>query len=228
MLNICRADATLACGIFIVLANGRQPAIQRFLVGLDDSDWNTDIGHVHGDTAPHSASANYAGFRYGDFLNIFTNTGYLAGLPLGEEKILLSSGLGSAHKLHEQLGFRFHPLIKRLTHRRFDAANVMLRGEEPPGLLSQHLASLVENFWMLARAAQFFIAVAHARMITTQRRLVTREGQCCSAQITLNHGIYQSMFQSLSCRDGHTGGNHFQGLFHTYRARQALGATTAG
>ena len=79
----------------------------------------------------------------------------------------------------------------------------MLRGEEPPGLLSQHLASLVENFWMLARAAQFFIAVAHAWMIPTLRRLVTREGQRGSAQITLNHGIYQSMLQGLSCRDGH-------------------------
>ncbi len=45
-------------GDAVVLANDAQATIQCFLVELNQSDRNTDIGKTHGDTTTHGAAAN--------------------------------------------------------------------------------------------------------------------------------------------------------------------------
>ena len=54
----CWREAALLHGVGVVLADGRQPAVERRLVGFLQQDRNAGVGEDHGDAAAHRARAD--------------------------------------------------------------------------------------------------------------------------------------------------------------------------
>ena len=160
LLDRLRRDATRVRPTFVVLADHAEAAVERLLVAFDDRHRDADVGEVHRDAAAHRAGAEDAARLDVDDRGVLGDVGDLVGRPLGEEGVALGRRLRAGHQLDEEFPLDLEAFVERQVRGGLDALDVVLRGEEAPGLLGDRGAELGEQLRVARRLGHLVVTVA--------------------------------------------------------------------
>ncbi|MNH11858.1 hypothetical protein D3C76_412600 [compost metagenome] len=71
----------------VLLANLREPPVQRFALEFQQGDRDAGIGEVHGDAAAHGPRADHGNTLHRAKCDVFADARYLQGFALGEKLV---------------------------------------------------------------------------------------------------------------------------------------------
>ena len=228
LLDLLGGEAAARRGVLVVSADGGEPAFEGFLVHLHHRHRDAGIGEAHGDAAAHRSAADDDRPPDVDGLGAAGDVGDLRGLALGEEEVLLGSGLDPAHEAGEDLLLAVHPFVEGQLDRRLDGLDAGLRRVEaahPPRVL---LAKVVEEGRVAARRGHLVVAVADADEGPPLGHRAPGERDGALGEVALHDLVRQAVRQGVAGADGIAAHDHLERLLRPYDAGQALGAAGAG
>ena len=226
--DVLGGDPALLGAVFVISANGRHAAIERFLRGLDNHGGNTRIGKVHRDATAHGAGADDAGEIDLAARGVARHVGDLVGLALGKEEMTERSGLAGVEQFREQLTFAAHTALEVHFGGGLDCRDAGLRRHQVALGLGVALACDMEAF----RAARCFnqqaVAVADPGQELRLGLNIVGEVERGLAQVALDDLVDDAHFAGLTGADRLARANHLDRLLDADNPWQTLGAAGAG
>ncbi|MCY1207008.1 hypothetical protein D9M72_185920 [compost metagenome] len=228
-LDIGRAQAPLARGIFVVAPDRLQAAVQRLLRGLDDGHGVAGVEEVHGDAAAHGAGADDADAPDRKRGRVGAHIGHVPYLARGKEVVALRRRLRAVEQFCEQFALALQAGFERLLHRRLDAADIEFGRIEAAKAARVGLAEGSEQFRLAARGRHLVIGFAHLAQGPLLGHHLARERHRIGTQRgVVGQQVDQAHLRRSAGRHVRARGDHLQRLFRAHDTRQPLGAARPG
>jgi len=156
---------------FIILADGRDAAVERVLLDLDEMHGDAGVREAHADAAAHRARAEDADLLDHPRGRLLRDVRDLRGLALGEKVVALRLGLRAVHQPQEALALVRQAFFEWLLDRRLHAVDDRQWRLEAAALLLKSLLVRAEQLGLTAVGRDLVFTVAHL-----SQRLALRDG----------------------------------------------------